>query len=107
MPYVGHPGYQKIISAVKRQYYWLGMKREIVEYIVKCLELGSYSKMATRYCGPFEILERIGSVAYMLALSALLCIHNFFHVSMFKQYVLHVNHIIDWNVIQVKLKGDF
>jgi hypothetical protein len=32
--------------------------------------LGNYSKLATRYCGPFEILERIGPIAYMLALPA-------------------------------------
>jgi hypothetical protein len=38
VPYVGHPGYQKIVSTVKSQYYWPDMKREIVEYIAKCLE---------------------------------------------------------------------
>jgi hypothetical protein len=37
-PYVGHPGYQKTIATVKRQYYWPGMKKEVVEYIAKCLE---------------------------------------------------------------------
>jgi hypothetical protein len=38
VPYVGHPGYQKIVLAAKNQYYWPGMKREIVGYIAKCLE---------------------------------------------------------------------
>jgi hypothetical protein len=38
VPYVGHPGYQKTIAAVKSQYYWPGMKKEVVEYIAKCLE---------------------------------------------------------------------
>jgi hypothetical protein len=38
VPYVGHPGYQKTIAVVKRQYYWPGMKKEVVEYIAKCLE---------------------------------------------------------------------
>jgi hypothetical protein len=38
VPYAGHPVYQKTISAVKSQYYWPGMKREIVDFIVKCLE---------------------------------------------------------------------
>jgi hypothetical protein len=32
------------------------------------LKLGSCSKLAARYCGPFEILESIGHVTYMLAL---------------------------------------
>jgi hypothetical protein len=38
VPYAGHPGYQKTIAVVKRQYYWPGMKKEVVEYIAKCLE---------------------------------------------------------------------
>jgi hypothetical protein len=38
VPYVGHPGYQKTIAAVKSQYYWLGMKKKVVDFIAKCLE---------------------------------------------------------------------
>jgi hypothetical protein len=38
VPYVGHPGYQKTIAAIKIQYYWLGMKKEVVYFIAKCLE---------------------------------------------------------------------
>jgi hypothetical protein len=36
--YVGHPGYQKTVAGVKSHYFWLGMKREIVEYIARCME---------------------------------------------------------------------
>jgi hypothetical protein len=38
VPYVGHPWYQKTIAIVKGQYYWPGMKKEVVEFIAKCLE---------------------------------------------------------------------
>jgi hypothetical protein len=63
------------------------------------LTLGNCTKLATRFCGPFEILERIGPVAYMLALPASMSIHNSFHVSMLKKYIPDANHVIDWNVI--------
>jgi hypothetical protein len=34
-------------------------------------------------------------------------VHNVFHVSLLKKYVLDPNHIIYWNVIQVEHEGDF
>jgi hypothetical protein len=67
--------------------------------------LGSCAKLATRFCGPFEILERLGPVAYMLALPASMIVHNVFHVSLVKKYVHDANHVINWNVIQVEPKG--
>jgi hypothetical protein len=33
------------------------------------LKLGRCAKLAAIFCGPFEILERIGPVAYMIALT--------------------------------------
>jgi hypothetical protein len=38
VPYVAHPGYLKTIAIVKSQYYWPGMKKEIANFISKCLE---------------------------------------------------------------------
>jgi hypothetical protein len=38
VPYVGHLGYQKTISTVKSQYYWQSMKKEVANFIAKCLE---------------------------------------------------------------------
>jgi hypothetical protein len=36
------------------------------------MKLGKCSKLATRYCGPFDILERIGHVSYMLEFTCVL-----------------------------------
>jgi hypothetical protein len=68
--------------------------------------LAFYPKMETIYCGLFEILEKIGPFAYMLALSAFMRVHNVFHVSLLNKYVHDPNQIIDWIVIQVKHEGD-
>jgi hypothetical protein len=38
VPYVGHPGYQKSIAVVQKQYYWPQMRKEVVDFIAKCLE---------------------------------------------------------------------
>ena len=59
------------------------------------LKLGIFPKLATWFCGPFEILDRIGSLAYALAFPACLCVHNIFHVYLLKKYVSDLSHIID------------
>jgi hypothetical protein len=71
------------------------------------LKLGSCAKLVARFCGPFEILERIGPVAYMIALPTSMYVHNVFHVSLIKKYIPYANHVIDWNVIQVEQEGAF
>jgi hypothetical protein len=69
------------------------------------LNMGNYTNLAAIFCGPFEILERIRPVEYMLPLPASMNVHNVFHVSLLKKYIPDVNHVIDWNVIQVEQEG--
>jgi hypothetical protein len=38
VPYVGHPGYQKMITKVRSQFFWLGMKKDVADYIARCME---------------------------------------------------------------------
>jgi hypothetical protein len=71
------------------------------------LKLRNCSKLAAWFCGPFEILEKIRHVVYILTLPASMHIHNVFHVSLLKIYVPDNNHVIDWNVIQVEQEGGF
>ena len=63
------------------------------------LKLGSCAKLSPRYCGPFEVLERIGLVAYRIAFFVNTRAHNVFHVSVLKKYVHDTNHVIEWYVI--------
>jgi hypothetical protein len=73
-----------------------------VKAIISSLKLRNCSKLVAKYCGPFEILERIGPIAYVLEFSTCMTIHNIFHVSFLKKYILDSNHVIYFNVIQVE-----
>jgi hypothetical protein len=37
-PYNGHLGYHKMITATRKIFYWPGLKKDIVDYLDKCLE---------------------------------------------------------------------
>ena len=69
------------------------------------LKLGICSKISSRYCGSFEVLERIRPVAYRLAFPASTRAHNVFHFSFLKKYIHDRSHVINWDVIQVELEG--
>ncbi len=38
VPYARHPGYQKTLAAVRKEYFWPGMKKDIANYIARCME---------------------------------------------------------------------
>ncbi|XP_028053620.1 uncharacterized protein LOC114257986 [Camellia sinensis] len=63
---------------------------------------GKKDKLAPRYIGPFEILERVNSVAYRLALPPELSqVHNVFHISMVRRHIRDPLHVIDHSGIRV------
>ena len=70
-------------------------KRRVVRF-------GKQEKLATRYIGPFEVLERVGIVTYRLELPPnLSSVHEVFHVSMLHKYTPDPAHVMDWGGIIV------
>jgi hypothetical protein len=69
--------------------------------------MGDCAKLASWYCEPFEVLDRVGPIAYRLALPPIVKAYNVFHVSLLKKYVHDSNHIIDLSVIHVEPEGEF
>ena len=65
-------------------------------------------KLLPRFIGPFEILERVGTVAYRLALPPSMSgVHELFHVSMLRRYTPDPAHVVDWGEIEVDTDGTF
>ncbi|KAK6121747.1 hypothetical protein DH2020_044510 [Rehmannia glutinosa] len=63
---------------------------------------GKRGKLNPRYVGPYEVLERVGRVAYRLALPpAMSGIHNVFHVSMLRRYMLDPSHVVNYETIEL------
>ncbi|KAL5578429.1 hypothetical protein UlMin_020128 [Ulmus minor] len=64
---------------------------------------GVKGKLAPRYIGPFEIMSRVGEVAYRLALPPQLGhVHNVFHVSMLRKSEPNFSHVIQWDKVPIQ-----
>ena len=60
------------------------------------IRFGKRGKLEPRNIGPFEVLKRVGTVAYRLALPpSLLGVHEVFHVSMLWKYTPDPAHVVD------------
>ena len=77
------------------------LKRGVVRF-------GKRGKLSPRFIGPFEILERVGTVAYRLALPPSMSgVHEVFHVSILWKYTPDPAHVVDWGQIEVHTDGTF
>ena len=65
-------------------------------------------KLSLRLIGTFEILKRVGTVAYWFALSPSMSgVHEVFHVSILRKYTPDPAHVVDWGDIEVDTDGTF
>ena len=60
-------------------------------------------KLNPRYIGPFQILKRVGAVAYQVALPPQLSnLHDVFHVSQLRKYTPDASHVLEPEAVQLK-----
>ena len=67
------------------------------------LRFGRCGKLRPRYIGPYEIIARVGPVAYRLDLPPELSkVHNVFYVSMLRKYIQDPSHVLRDQAVQLK-----
>ena len=89
---------ERLKVATDRQKSYADMKRKDIRHEIggkvflkvspwkKVLRFGKNGKLSPRFIGPYEVIEKVGLVAYRLALAPdLEKIHNVFHVSMLRR----------------------
>nr|CAD1832699.1 unnamed protein product [Ananas comosus var. bracteatus] len=60
-------------------------------------------KLSPQFIGPYEVLERVGPVAYRLALPPNLSgVHNVFHVSVLRKYIHDPAHVLDATPLELR-----
>ena len=111
---------QRLLTAQSRQKSYADVRRQPLEFEVGdhvflnvmpkrgVVRFGKREKLSLRFIGPFEILERIGTVAYQLVLlPSMSGVHEAFHVSMLRRYTPDPTHVVDWGQIEVDTNGTF
>ena len=66
------------------------------------MRFGKKGKLSPRYVGPFEVLEKVGALAYRVVLLLKLeNFHNVFHVLSLRKYVYDASHVVEIEPIQL------
>ena len=99
---------KRLLTAQSRQKSYADKRRQPLEFeagdhvFLKVMpkrgviRFGKQGKLSPRFIGPFEILERVGAVAYRLALPPSLSgVHEVFHVSMLRKYTPDPAHVVN------------
>ena len=111
---------QRLLMAQSRQKSYADIRRRPLEFEVGghvffkvmpkrgVVRFGNRGKLSPRFIGPFEILERVGTVAYRLALPPSMSgVHEVFHVSILRRYTPDPAHVVDSGEIEVDTDETF
>ena len=111
---------QRLFMAQSRQKSYANARRRPLEFEVRdhfflkmmpkrgVIRFGKRGKLSLRFIGPFEILERVGTIAYRLSLPPSMSgVHEVFHVSMLRRYTPDPTHVVDRGEIEVDTDGTF
>ena len=106
----------KLKAAQDRQKSYADKRRKDLEFEVEdrvflklspwkgVVRFGKRGKLSPRYIGPFEIVERVGPVAYRLDLPEELSrVHNVFHISMLRKYIPYPSHVLEAPEIELRV----
>ncbi|KAI5324710.1 hypothetical protein L3X38_033783 [Prunus dulcis] len=79
---------------------WVFLKLSPWKGVVR---FGKRGKLSPHYIGPYEVVERVGPVAYRLALPPdLSLLHDVFHVSMLRKYIADPSHVLEEQPIELQ-----
>ena len=98
---------KRLLATQSRQKSYVNRRRRPLEFEVGdhvflkvmpkrgVVRFGKRGKLAPRYIRPFEVLERVGTVAYWLALPpSLSSVYEVLHVSMLRKYTPDPAHVV-------------
>ena len=105
---------ERLKVATDRQKSYADMKRKNIRYEIdekvflklspwkKVMRFGKSGKLSPRFIGPYEVIEKVGPLAYRLALPPELeKIHNVFHLSMLRRYRSDPSHVVSSEIIKL------
>ena len=106
---------ERLKVAMDGQKSYADMRRNDIQYEIgenffmkvspwkKVMRLEKKGNLSLRFIGPYEVIEKVGPVAYILDLPLESeKIHNVFHVSMLRRYRLDPSHIVSLETIELK-----
>ncbi|XP_019227201.1 PREDICTED: uncharacterized protein LOC109208531 [Nicotiana attenuata] len=98
---------QKLLTAQSRQKSYADKRRRGLVFTIGdkvflrvspmkgVMRFGKKGKLSPRFIGPYEILDRVGAVAYCLAFPLELSIHSVFHVSMLRKCISDSSQVLE------------